>query len=49
MCNQVPPAEQAGRFARAREVQSRALLEDYVELIGDLITAHGEARVADIA
>tara|TARA_R110000782_G_scaffold39590_6_gene91852 strand:+ start:1192 stop:1557 length:366 start_codon:yes stop_codon:yes gene_type:complete len=24
-------------------------LEDYVELIGDLITAHGEARVADIA
>lgn len=45
----VPPAEQAGRFARAREVQSRALLEDYVELIGDLITAHGEARVADIA
>ncbi|MEH6391437.1 MAG: manganese-binding transcriptional regulator MntR [Sulfitobacter sp.] len=46
---QVPPAEQAGRFARAREVQSRALLEDYVELIGDLITADGEARVADIA
>lgn len=46
---QIPPAEQAGRFARARAVQSRALLEDYVELIGDLITAHGEARVADIA
>ncbi len=46
---QVPPAQQADRFARAREVQSRALLEDYVELIGDLIAAHGEARVADIA
>lgn len=46
---QVPPAQQADRFARAREVQSRALLEDYVELIGDLISAHGEARVADIA
>tara|TARA_R110000850_G_scaffold83279_1_gene178789 strand:- start:1088 stop:1603 length:516 start_codon:yes stop_codon:yes gene_type:complete len=46
---QVTPAEQAGRFARAREVQSRALLEDYVELIGDLIEAQGEARVADIA
>ena len=46
---QVPPLQQAGRFARAREVQSRALLEDYVELIGDLIAAHGEARVADIA
>lgn len=46
---QVPPAQQADRFARAREVQSRALLEDYVELIGDLMAAHGEARVADIA
>lgn len=46
---QVLPAEQADRFARAREVQSRALLEDYVELIGDLIRALGEARVADIA
>jgi DtxR family manganese transport transcriptional regulator len=46
---EVPPAQQADRFARAREVQSRALLEDYVELIGDLIAAHGEARVADIA
>lgn len=46
---QVPPAQQADRFARAREVQSRALLEDYAELIGDLIAAHGEARVADIA
>jgi len=46
---QVPPAQQADRFARARAVQSRALLEDYVELIGDLIAAHGEARVADIA
>jgi DtxR family manganese transport transcriptional regulator len=46
---QVPPSLQADRFARAREVQSRALLEDYVELIGDLIAVHGEARVADIA
>lgn len=46
---QVPPSQQADRFARAREIQSRALMEDYVELIGDLIAAHGEARVADIA
>ncbi|MFD1797868.1 manganese-binding transcriptional regulator MntR [Paracoccus aurantiacus] len=46
---QIPPSQQASRFARAREVQSRALLEDYVELIGDLIAAHGEARVADLA
>jgi DtxR family transcriptional regulator, manganese transport regulator len=43
------PSEQAGRFARAREAQSKALLEDYVEMIGDLISVHGEARVADIA
>ncbi|MRU14602.1 manganese-binding transcriptional regulator MntR [Roseovarius sp. A21] len=43
------PSEQAGRFARAREKQSMAILEDYVEMIGDLIALHGEARVADIA
>lgn len=46
---QASPSEQAGRFARAREKQSMALLEDYVEMIGDLIAMHGEARVADIA
>ena len=40
---------EADRFARAREKQSLALLEDYVELIGDLIAESGEARVADIA
>jgi DtxR family manganese transport transcriptional regulator len=43
------PSELAGRFARAREKQSMAILEDYVEMIGDLIALHGEARVADIA
>ncbi|WP_321363178.1 manganese-binding transcriptional regulator MntR [uncultured Celeribacter sp.] len=41
--------EQADRFARAREAQSVALVEDYVEMIGDLIAELGEARVADIA
>ena len=46
---EAPPSEQAGRFARAREKQSMALLEDYAEMIGDLIAMHGEARVADIA
>lgn len=40
---------QADRFARAREAQSVALLEDYVEMIGDLHSEMGEARVADIA
>lgn len=47
--SEVPPSLQADRFARTRESQSRALLEDYVELIADLIAAHGEARVTDIA
>ncbi|PTW47779.1 MULTISPECIES: manganese-binding transcriptional regulator MntR [Rhodovulum] len=40
---------QPDRFQRAREAQAVALLEDYVEMIGDLIAEHGEARVADIA
>ncbi|GHC28591.1 MULTISPECIES: manganese-binding transcriptional regulator MntR [Gemmobacter] len=44
-----PAREQADRFLRAREVQSVALLEDYVEMIGDLMAEMGEARVADIA
>lgn len=43
------PKDQADRFARAREAQSAALLEDYVEMIGDLHSELGEARVADIA
>lgn len=43
------PTEMADRFTHAREVQSKALLEDYVEMIGDLIAELGEARVADIA
>ncbi|WP_330646978.1 manganese-binding transcriptional regulator MntR (plasmid) [Thioclava litoralis] len=47
--DQTPPEEMADRFARAREVQAKALSEDYVELIGDLIAEMGEARVADIA
>ena len=43
------PEDQADRFTRAREVQAVALLEDYVEMIGDLIAEMGEARVADLA
>ncbi len=42
------PAE-AERFSNARSAQSQALLEDYTEMIGDLIREHGEARIADIA
>ncbi len=45
------PAEptQALRFGKARSDRSTALLEDYVELIADLLSAHGEARATDVA
>jgi DtxR family manganese transport transcriptional regulator len=50
-----PPAElpseeaQAERFEKARTAQSGAVLEDYAELISDLIASEGEARPTDIA
>ena len=40
---------QARRFGKTRSAQSTALLEDYVELIADLLTNVGEARPTDIA
>lgn len=40
---------QAERFNQARSAQAVALLEDYTEMIDDLIQEHGEARVTDIA
>ena len=45
------PAEltQARRFGKTRSAQSTALLEDYVELIADLLADAGEARPTDIA
>src|SRR5215471_17161331 len=45
------PAEltQARRFGKARSARSAALLEDYVELIADLLASTGEARTTDIA
>ena len=45
----LPASTQAGRFGRARSQRSAALLEDYAELIADLLAAGGEARAADIA
>lgn len=42
-------ADQAERFGRARAARANALVEDYVELIGDLTTAGGRARPTDIA
>ncbi len=45
------PAErtQARRFDKARHAQSAALVEDYAELIADLLASGGEARPTDIA
>ena len=45
------PAEltQARRFGKTRSAQSGALLEDYVELIDDLLNTNGEARPTDVA
>lgn len=39
----------AERFHQARNAQAQALLEDYTELIDDLIAELGEARITDIA
>ncbi len=40
---------QAGRFSKTRVAQSTALLEDYAELISDLVANEGEARATDLA
>jgi DtxR family manganese transport transcriptional regulator len=40
---------QARRFGKTRSAQSTALIEDYVELIDDLLAGTGEARPTDIA
>jgi DtxR family manganese transport transcriptional regulator len=42
-------ALQARRFGKTRDAQSSALLEDYVELIADLLSSGGEARPTDVA
>jgi DtxR family manganese transport transcriptional regulator len=45
------PAEttQASRFGKTRTAQSTAVMEDYVELIADLLATNGEARPTDVA
>ncbi len=46
----LPPVEQHARqYATVRQAHETELIEDYVELIGDLLTHRGEARAADIA
>ena len=45
-----PPApDEPERHARARAGRASAVLEDYVELIGDLLAEGGEARPTDLA
>lgn len=41
--------DQVRRFERVREAHRTEMQEDYVELIGDLIAANGEARATDLA
>ncbi len=40
---------QALRFVAARTARSASMQEDYVELIDDLLAAHGEARATELA
>lgn len=47
--NQPAPHEGVERFSQARAAQSVAVLEDYAEMIDDLIAELGEARITDIA
>ncbi|WP_350356078.1 manganese-binding transcriptional regulator MntR [Acidisoma cladoniae] len=40
---------QARRFSKTRDAHNSALLQDYAELIDDLITTTGSARASEIA
>ncbi len=42
-------ATEAERFEQTRSARATAILEDYTELIADLLACHGEARTTDIA
>ncbi|MGO8952454.1 MAG: manganese-binding transcriptional regulator MntR [Rhodomicrobium sp.] len=45
----IAPDIQSASFRQTRQAHKLELVEDYVELIGDLIAAHGAARQVDIA
>lgn len=45
----IAPDIQSESFRRVRQARRLELMEDYVELIDDLIAAHGHARQVDIA
>lgn len=42
-------SDQAARFTQVREAHKTEATEDYVELIDDLISVNGEARLVDVA
>jgi len=42
-------SDEATRHASARQARAGALMEDYVEIIADLLETDGEARPTDIA
>ena len=44
-----PPDQHARQYAAVRDAHETELIEDYVELIGDLLDHAGEARATDIA
>lgn len=44
-----PPEQHARQYAAVRDAHETELIEDYVELIGDLLDHGGEARATDIA
>lgn len=48
-CEEAAEPTLARRFSQARAARSSAILEDYTELIADLVREHGEARTTDIA
>lgn len=45
----LPETDDVRRFSRARRARSTEIPEDYTELIAELHSEHGEARVTDIA
>ncbi len=44
-----PPSQHARQYAAVRDAHETELIEDYVELIGDLLEHNGEARATDVA
>jgi len=44
-----PPEQHARQYKAVRDAHETELIEDYVELIGDLLDHGGEARATDIA